>query len=276
MGGFDRLLYAALFIGLVLLTLRGQDPAPPPLSEAIEGAPLPAPSLTDPRIMVTAPEGGGGPSSGSAFLIGPDAWLTAEHVVAGCGSVALAMDDGGFIMADRIAPSRIADAAVILTPTAGVNSPAPLPVVLRANDLRTGQGARHLGYPRGRAGEIDSQLMGRAILVTRGRVRRSEPVIAWAERRRVGALRGSLAGLSGGPALDREGEVVGVTVAENRRRGRIYTTAPQSIQALASGYTTGEAEPQLRDRRGSLTDRVAAGGRVAQVLCLPSGMGPGR
>jgi serine protease Do len=57
-------------------------------------------------------------------------------------------------------------------------------------------------------------------------------VLVWAEVGRTDTLRGTLAGLSGAPALDSAGRVIGVTVAEAPRRGRIYTTAPETLKTV--------------------------------------------
>jgi serine protease Do len=65
-----------------------------------------------------------------------------------------------------------------------------------------------------------------------------EPVLAWAEQGRTSGLRGSLAGISGGPAFSANGQVIGVTIAESARRGRIYTAAPTSILRLSPRRTS--------------------------------------
>ena len=62
--------------------------------------------------------------------------------------------------------------------------------------------------------------------MVRGRGAGAEPVLAWAEIGRTAGLAPSLAGLSGAPALDAAGRVIGVTIAQAPRRGRIYTTTP--------------------------------------------------
>ena len=90
----------------------------------------------------------------------------------------------------------------------------------------------HVGFPQGRPGEAYSRLIGRETLIARGRYTVQEPVLAWAEIGRTSGLRGTLAGISGGPAIAANGQVIGVTVAESTRRGRIYTAAPASILRL--------------------------------------------
>src|SRR5678815_5073598 len=82
-------------------------------------------------------------------------------------------------------------------------------------------------------------------LVVRGHGARTEPVLVWAETGRTEGLQGSLGGLSGAPALDADGRVIGVTIAESPRRGRIYTTAPEIVTATltASGRRADAVTP---------------------------------
>src|SRR5690606_10600428 len=103
-----------------------------------------------------------------------------------------------------------------------------MPLAVEA-PLRQGQRAFHPGFPQGAPGEVTSRLLGRETLRISGRGARDEPVLAWAEVGRTDGLAGTLAGLSGAPAVDRQGRVIGVTIAEAPRRGRIYTTAPDTL-----------------------------------------------
>ena len=87
------------------------------------------------------------------------------------------------------------------------------------------------------------------------------------------SVHGSLAGLSGAPALDSSGRVIGVTIAEAPRRGRIYTTDPSAIrEALAAAKQTpptdAAGEPITTDNYGRVADSLRRELRVAQVVCL--------
>jgi hypothetical protein len=129
-----------------------------------------------------------------------------------------------------------------------------------------------MGFPQGRPGEASSRLVGRENLVVRGRGARTEPVLVWAETGRTDGLAGTLGGLSGAPALDDRGRVVGVTIAEAPRRGRIYTTSPETTaHALAaSGRRLGEFPPGAvsADNYGRVADDLRRNLRIAQVVCL--------
>ena len=57
----------------------------------------------------------------------------------------------------------------------------------------------------------------------RGRGAATFPIQVWAAKE-IPASLSSLGGLSGGPAFDETGRVIGVTIAESPRRGRVATT----------------------------------------------------
>jgi len=148
---------------------------------------------------------------------------------------------------------------------------APLPLGL-SQPLRRGQRAFHPGFPQGRPGEASSRLLGRENLVVQGRGARTEPVLVWAETGRTDGLKGTLGGLSGAPALDDEGRVVGVTIAEAPRRGRIYTTSPETTARMLTGGRRGLTEQPgsaiSADNYGRVADDLRRTLRVAQGVCL--------
>lgn len=224
----------------------------------------------DDKIIVQAP-GEAAPASGTAFSIADGGvWLTARHVVEGCAQVALLVAPGQGVAAKvRIDP---ASEAAILTTEGG--APA-LPLGLDV-PLRRGDRAFHPGFPQGAAGEVTSRLLGRETLVIQGRGARSEPVLVWAEVGRTDTLTGGLSGLSGAPALDAAGRVIGVTIAEAPRRGRIYTTAPETVRlALASSAVQPASfavgEPVTTENYGRVADSLRRELRVAQVTCVKTG-----
>ncbi|MFN3353215.1 MAG: serine protease [Brevundimonas sp.] len=266
----DWVVYALVALALLIGSLnRERDaapPAPPPPDE-IEGALLGPVTPFDPTVIVDAPDTPFQPSSGTAFSIAADGrWLTARHVVEGCRQPALVVGGGRAIAADvRLAPR--ADIALLLTQ----GGPPALPVAV-AEPLRQGQRAFHPGYPQGRPVEVTSRLLGRETLRVRGRDARDEPVLAWAEVGRTEGLRGTLAGLSGAPALDRQGRMVAVTIAEAPRRGRIYTTAPDTLGPAIRGEQRPDepvtGRPITVDNYGLVADDLRRDLRVAQVVCL--------
>ncbi|MEQ9200380.1 MAG: trypsin-like peptidase domain-containing protein, partial [Rhodospirillales bacterium] len=158
-----------------------------------------------------------------------------------------------------------ADVAVIRT-TGGTAS-----LGLRDGSLEIGQDGYMFGFPQGRPGDVHAQLLGRARSVTREGRMNSEPVIAWTEVRRLPELSGSLGGLSGGPAVDAAGRIVGVVSSESARRGRVMTAAPVSVrEVLQLAKTAAEPEAPVVPVPGTfglIGDELRKTLTVAQVYC---------
>lgn len=266
----DWLIYAAVVLALLLAAVGRQErvdapPAPPPTSEA-EGAALGPASPFDPSVVVEVsdkPEAG----AGTAFSISASGvWVTARHVVEGCSRAAIVVAPGRGVAANvRIDPA--AETAILTT-----DGGAPAVPLGLGQRLRRGERAFHMGFPQGRPGEASSRLLGRENLVVQGRGARTEPVLVWAETGRTDGLKGTLGGLSGAPALDDQGRVVGVTIAEAPRRGRIYTTAPETTaRTLASAgrrFPDALGQPISADNYGRIADDLRRNLRIAQVVCL--------
>ena len=267
----DWLIYSSVVFVLVLVSLGRREnadapPAPPPPDE-IEGALLGPVTPFDPSVTVTAPDSPFQPASGTAFSIaGRGRWLTARHVVEGCRKPALVVGGGRAVAADvRLSPR--ADIALLIT----AGGPPALPVTT-STPLRVGQRGFHPGFPQGNPGEVTSRLLGREVLKVRGRGAHDEPVLAWAEVGRTSGLDGTLAGLSGAPVMDRRGRVVALTIAEAPRRGRLYTTAPDTLGPAIRGEQQADehllSEPITIDNYGRVADDLRRDLRVAQVVCL--------
>ncbi|MCW0046879.1 serine protease [Brevundimonas sp. BT-123] len=268
----DWAIYGAVAAVFLAVSLgRRENADAPPVAEAgtdvAEGALLGPITPFDAAVTVDAGEAPFKPSSGTAFSIaGRGRWVTARHVVEGCRKPALVVGEGRAVAADvRLAPR--ADVALLITD----GGPAALPVAVEA-PLRKGQRAFHPGFPQGRPGEVTSRLLGRETLKVFGRGARDEPVLSWAEVGRTNGLEGTLSGLSGAPALDAQGRVVGVTIAEAPRRGRIYTTAPETFGPAIRGEQTpaddARGQTITTEDYGQVSNRLRRDLRVAQVVCL--------
>jgi S1-C subfamily serine protease len=269
----DWLLYIVVIAVLVFVLFRvdQRHDAPEALPDAPEtGAFLPPPSQYDPAVLVEVGPVASG--MGSAFAISPDGWwLTARHVVDGCEAVGLIVSRGAAARVTDVKRALFADIALLKTESA----PVALAIDTSERRFQIGQRAFHVGFPQGRPGEAYSRLIGRETLIARGRYDIEEPVLAWAEMGRTSGLRGSLAGISGGPAIAANGQVIGITVAESARRGRIYTAAPSSITRLlrveqieAQGAP---AERLTPDNYGQASDDLRRALAVAQVVCVAPG-----
>lgn len=270
----DWLLYIVVITVLVFVLFRldRRDDAPQtlrPIDSEI-GAFLPPPSDDDPNVTVEV-----GPISsglGSAFAISENGWwLTARHVVDGCDRVGIIVSRGAATPVTQVKVSLFADLALLKT------SAAPVALALDTSERRfqIGQRAYHVGFPQGHPGEAYSRLIGRENLIGHGRYDVQEPVLAWAELGRTQGIGGSMAGISGGPALGANGQVIGVTIAESARRGRLYTAAPSSIMRFLNVeqvQAEGSPAPRLTpDNYGQESDDLRRALAVAQVVCVAAG-----
>jgi len=84
---------------------------------------------------------------------------------------------------------------------------------------------------------------------------------------RTKGLFGPLGGLSGAPALDKDGEVIGVVSAESPRRGRIYTVTPENLRTLITNRDGTPSALNL-DTYGIQADKLRRDRRIAQVVCM--------
>ena len=207
------------------------DATPPPdaevpveETEVVERDPLPGPSDFDEDVWVGV--GAAVSTSGTAFSIGEGVWMTARHVVDGCSQTVLEVQDLGGPTASAPLEPENTEISIVTSPLAR----APLTLDTSEEERRLGDDAYLIGYPKGVPGEVAGRLLGRATIQLRGRYVVGEPALVWAETSRTEGIDGHLGGLSGGPAFDEDGEVIGVMVAHAPRRGRIYTSAPSRIE----------------------------------------------
>jgi S1-C subfamily serine protease len=240
-------------------------PAPPPPVPGEDQMPLAQSSPFAAKVAPLSPKVE--TVSGTAFSASASGvWLTARHVIDGCRQPAIVVADGRGVAAKVRA---VADDVAVLTTVGG--SPA-LPIAA-SPVLHTGERVFLPGFPQGGPGEAASQLLGPQTLRKHARNARPETDLAWAEVGRTDGLNGSLAGLSGAPALDSSGEVVGVTLAQAPRRGRIYTSTPDTLRRAlaaagikpATGTTGG---PISVENYGRVADGLRRELSVAQVVCL--------
>ena len=284
--GDGILIFLVLIMGAAWLLGRVTDRSDPrlpsrpaetfvvPPSDSIEeeetGPLLPAPSPLDDRSLVEAQRAGPW-SSGTGFAIGDGGvWLTARHVALGCERLGVVNgQDQELVAATLVYVSKRADVAILKTQ----GGPEPLALDLNEADLQLGATGFHIGFPQGQPGEVVSRLIGRELMITEGAWRGRENTLAWAEVSRSKGLRGTLGGLSGGPAFDGRGNVIGITIAESLRRGRVITTSSDSvIQALKEARLSPKGEAIAPLQTNDITrvaNRVRRDLKVIQVVCLP-------
>ncbi len=235
----------------------------------IEPGPLPPADTWDPLITVET-DSPPTNSVGSAFVVADGIWLTARHVVEGCKRVGLVEDDRRARLVKSVAMHPGADVALIRARRGG-----PALSLGNAENLSRGAEGYAVGYPSGKPGEASGLLIGRGRKREKGPFRRFatiEPVLIWAENHRRPADLDGLGGLSGGPMMNADGEVVGIMEAASQRRGRIVTSAPATASELleqtrSRAYGRGE-RPRL-DLPGlqAAADRLRRQRSVALVVC---------
>lgn len=266
----DWLIYlgaAALLLWVVLGQRENADaPAPPPPVPGEDAAPLGPDSPFNAEARRT-PEPGP-TASGAAFSVSErGVWVTAGHVVRQCRRVVLMVAEGRGVAASVVADPET-DLAVLTT-----DGGAPALPVAEITELEPGMRGFHVGFPRGRPGELSSRFVGRDTLPAERRGKAPQPVLAWAETGRTEGAEGALYGLSGAPVVDNVGRVVGVTVGEAPRRGRLYTTGPRVVRNLLAsvGVTPAPYTPRqliTTVNYGRAADDLRRSLSVAQVYCF--------
>lgn len=223
-----------IFVVLIVIAYLDQDEGgfafrrPDPLPQANT---IPPPSPNDPVYIIEPDEPCAGTCRGSAFAIDDQGhYLTARHVLAGCRRLAVLTDRDRPMAVTRLRHHPYADLSLLETEPA---ANYVLPVNL--DDLSQGEDGFHYGFPGGNPGEVHSTMLGRAWTRRGGLGGKAAPVVAWAEARRSLVPAGSLGGMSGGAVLDSDGAVVGVTILEAPRRGRVISAAPESLDDMISG-----------------------------------------
>ncbi len=263
--GVVAILLGAAVLGQVYR--GGAQQAPPPPIHA-EPAPTNGGGTSfNPTITVDAPVASG-PGAGTAFSISSGGiWLTARHVVEGCARVAIVVGSGQGVAAEvRIDPR--AETAVLIT-----QGGAPALPMAPIESLKRGMAAFHAGFPSGRPGQVSTRLIQRETLILRGRRVRREQVLAWAQSDEEDPLPKSLAGLSGAPALDAQGRVIGVTIAQSRRHAQVYTTTPNSLRAAVARAHIGTASgalaaPMSGGSYARISNDLRRDLRIVPVVCM--------
>lgn len=204
-------------------------------------------------------------SVGTAFAVDDEGtYVSARHVIEDCDAVALVRNR-------KIVPTRLAavarnrDFAVLKSDQVSAR-----PFKLSTSAPDRGDTGYMMGFPQGSPADVRATVIGETVMKSRGRYNTRERVIAWVERERRPRFSGSLGGISGGPVLNAEGQIIGTVVAGAPRRGRVYTTNPavfdeadltarQKFSAGNEGITPENFDQRAADYRAKL--------RIAQVYC---------
>ncbi|HYC66205.1 MAG TPA: serine protease [Reyranellaceae bacterium] len=206
---------------------------------------------------------------GTAFVVAPNLWVTAAHVLEPC-TTSYVRIQGRWRRVTEAKAHPAADVAILRTeaterpPTVGMTDRLPV----------LDQEGFHVGYPQG----VPSTVYTRMIGLTRIRAGKPGTPIeqgwVWAELERVPATTGTLGGLSGGPQVDRTGAVQGVTILHSERTARVTTTPMRRIRevvpaevppVVAGGSNIGRLDFAQHG------EQARQSGAVSLVFCSASG-----
>ncbi|PCI32293.1 MAG: hypothetical protein COB54_07270 [Alphaproteobacteria bacterium] len=208
-------------------------------------------------------------STGTAFSLSEQGvWGTARHVTAGCTDLMVLISPRKGYRVIETYQHPTADVSILKT---AVGAP---PFQVEDQALSYNSEGFHFGYPRGEPGNVYSRLIGRRIIKTRGVRNTKESVLVWAEKVRQPDHNLSLGGISGGPVLNAQGHLVGVHIAGSVRRGRSYSSLPETVTSLlaqtpyradlsGAGEVASYDVAHLREDGNRLRKRLS----VAKVVC---------
>ncbi len=270
----DWLLYAACLTALVVVPGQWHEqsnapPAPPPpgigeMALFANYTPFSATSIInlpvdDQKIM-----------TGTAFSVAKAGeWIVATDTVRNCTHPFLNIG-GNLAVPLKLRAIKDIDNYMIAV-TEGAGRPLSL---IDPKDVTPGMRAFMPGFPNGQVGEATGRLIGRTVIERTKRGGHNETVLAWASAGRTEGLKGDLNQLIGGPAIDDNARVIGITLREKPRRGRIYTSVPETLIAIANPPERKpdfESDATVTKRNyGIVSDSLRREYRVAQVGCIKS------
>ena len=163
-------------------------------------------------------------SSGTAFYLGNNLWMTARHVINECKEVYLKNDNkNSFIEKILIHPNS--DLALFSN-----NNLIPEKFEIGKEISKF---AFSSGYPAGKPGDVALEFAGFMAMEARSyNILEKHSIYAVLEKNPRNLL--SFGGISGGPAFDSSGNINGVVVAEFTRRGLLGVVGIDQINWLLS------------------------------------------
>ena len=163
-------------------------------------------------------------SSGTAFYLGNNLWMTARHVINECEEVYLKNDNkNSFIEKILIHPNS--DLALFSN-----NNLIPEKFEIGKEISKF---AFSSGYPAGKPGDVALEFAGFMAMEARSyNILEKHSIYAVLEKNPRNLL--SFGGISGGPAFDSSGNINGVVVAEFTRRGLLGVVGIDQINWLLS------------------------------------------
>lgn len=226
----DQDICAARELALEQVALPGPAPGAAPVP--------PAPAVPQQRPNT----GARNVSTGTGFLVAADRVLTNQHVVEGCDRIVMRAPDGRWLGA--VPPARV-DAQLDLALLAVPGLPGPALAFRSTPEVRRGESVVTYGFPLAGVLSSDPKL-------TEGVV---SGLAGLADNRAQFQISAAVQpGNSGGPLLDRQGNVVGVVVSKlnAQRLARVTGDIAQNVNFAVKGAAALEFV-----RRAGLQPRIA-------------------
>ena len=191
--------------------------------------------------LVIADEGQprrGASAIGTAWaLAGSESWLSARHVTDGCRRL-------GFLGGGRLPAAAGHPQSDISAIPIGRRHGGGLE--LSRDPLTQDEPVYLVGFPSGEPAAVFGSVTATGILDHRSLGHR-ETVVVVAQRKRVPPGSAELGGISGGPVLDADGNVVGTVIGGSARRARSIISIERNVAWLAA--TAGGASAASLDSR---------------------------
>lgn len=268
----DWLIYGGALAGMIAVCNGWHDQsmapeAPPPLSSS-ETALFAAFTPFAPGSIISVPEVDNPQTRGTAFSVGQTGeWVVSRQALKNCARPYLVLG-ANLGVPVKLRPSASLDNYQMVITEGGVRPLKLAPV----EEIKVGQRGFMPGFPHGEVGEATGRLIGQTMLRKTKRYQHYEPVLAWAEAGHTYHLTGGLTQLEGGPVLNEHSEAVGIVVSYNPRRGRIYSSTPQTLAQIANpADRKPDFEPEdtiTRRNYGIVSDTLRRQYRVMQLACI--------
>ncbi len=200
--------------------LATPDGKPPPLPRDVAAGPGTPPGPTTPRPR---PNPNARASTGTGFVIGPEQVLTNHHVIEGCSRILVRTADGRSLPGQVPAHDARRDLALVRV----TGSPGPV-LAFRANPVRRGESVVTYGFPL-------AGLLSSGPTLTTGEVSALAGLNDNPTQFQISAP--VQQGNSGGPLLDRQGNVIGVIVSKLNAARVAQRTGdiPQNVNFAVKG-----------------------------------------
>jgi hypothetical protein len=219
---------------------------PPPLPSDVATGP----GMAAPRPPGARPNPNARASTGTGFVVGPQDVLTNHHVIEGCARVLVRNAEGRTLVAQVPAMDTRRDLALLRVS----GSPGPA-LAFRANPVRRGESVVTYGFPL-------AGLLSSGPTLTTGEVSALSGLNDNPTQFQISAP--VQQGNSGGPLLDRQGNVIGVIVSKLNAARVAQRTGdiPQNVNFAVKGT---EAVDFLRRSGITPAMRESPGGERAAV-----------